>query len=151
MNLMHYLENAKTSLFRWEALQEYKVEEDDDLTPWWSFIEEKVAEGVIMQRVRLIKLPLNTYTKDEIESHKISCEKGDDIQCILQPKFSVENFNDFWLIDEKIVLNMNYSDDGEYRGFEVEENQSVLDDYLNFKKELLSHSKSIMDFNNKEN
>lgn len=45
---------------------------------------------------------------------------------------------DFWLIDNKIVLKMNYSIGGEYKGFEVVENS--ISNYIEIKDLLIRNS-----------
>lgn len=141
MDLMEYLESAEKSLFRWEALQEYKVDgEDEGMDEWWEFIERKTRNGVAMERVRLIVFPMNDYTKKEVEVHKLSATHGDTIRFV-----DVRDMDDaypscFWLIDDSLVLKMNYGPNGEYYGFETEEN---IQPFLDFKEKILKQSRSV--------
>jgi IMP cyclohydrolase len=145
MDLFEYLQSAAKSLFRWEALQEYRVDGDEDMTDWWDFIEGKIKTGVVMQRVRLIKLPLTDYTKKEIETHKLSAQKGDDIRYIFGTnQKEVHKFQDFWMIDDKIVLLMQYSPEGEYKGFDILEGD--IEEYINFKNKVYRASETIETF-----
>jgi hypothetical protein len=134
-------------VFRFESLQKYEVEDEDmsdeGMREWWDFIIQKSGEGTLMQRVRLVIEPLTDYTRTELEIHKKSKDAGDDIRIIKGDIFNTLNINqeDFWLIDNKIVLKMNYSIHGEYTGFEVIE--SNIDKYLETKNLLIKNSISL--------
>lgn len=144
MDLYQYLQSAKKSLFRFETLQEYKVEgdgiDDDGMKEWWDFITLKTKSGVKMERVRLVIEPLTEYTKNELIVHKKSKMFGDDIRLMKEDSFRSLNINqeDFWLIDDVIVLKMNYGTGGEYLGFNVIE--SDVDHYIAIKNRLIENS-----------
>ena len=110
MDLYQYLQSSRTSLFRFETLQEYKVDGDsigdDGMKEWWNFIASKIKDGVVMERVRLIIEPLTEYTKNELVVHKKSKTFGDNIKIIKEDTLSILNIKpeDFWLVDEKVVL-----------------------------------------------
>jgi hypothetical protein len=162
MDLMNYLNTATTSLFRFESLQDYDVEgekeevkifkqtrqlDDSDMKEWWSFIDGKVATGVQMQRVRLVMMPMTDYTEMELEIHKKSALHGDDIRTITEEKFKTLNVVpkfDFWLIDDTIVLIMNYDLTGKYLGFSVQGGVHPYSEYVGIKKALLENSKKIV-------
>lgn len=140
---MNYLQSATKSLFRWEALQEYGDDEEKDMSDWWDFIEEKKKTGVRMRRVRLISFPVTDYTRKEIEIHKLSSERGDDIRYILDAKTgNIQDHPDFWLIDDLVVLLMKYTDNGKYKGFEVVKGN--LQEYLDFRDKVYRASESIL-------
>lgn len=144
MDLSEYLQSAQISLFRFEALQEYKIDKDgisnEKMENWWSFIKDKKNSGVSMKRVRLVSYPLNEYTKKELVIHRKSNSFGDDIKIINEDIFKTLKLNkkDFWLIDDKLVLLMNYSNEGEYFGFDIIEGN--INSYLKNKKLLLKNS-----------
>lgn len=147
MDLYQYLQSANKSLFRFETLQEYKVDGDDindeNMKEWWGFITSKTKQGVQMERVRLIVEPLTKYTEKELLLHKKSKTFGDDIRIIKEENFTSLNIEmkDFWLVDEKIVLRMNYSKDGEYLSFDIIEND--VDYYIKTKNLLLINSSNL--------
>ncbi len=138
-----YLKSANKSLFRFESLQDYKIDgedtSDEGMKDWWSFVASKTKAGVKMQRVRLVILPITNYTKMELEIHKKSKTFGDDIQIIEEDKFKSLQIKqeDFWLIDDLVCLKMNYSALGEYIGFTLENN---VDTYIKVKNSLLENS-----------
>lgn len=148
MELFDYLQSAKKSLFRFEALQEYLVEGEDlendsYMKEWWDFIQEKTRDGIVMERVRLIREPLTEYTKKELVVHKKSKSCGDDIRIIDGNNFEKLEIaeKDFWLIDDKIYLDMKYSNTGEYLGFDVHNND--IEPYQKAKELLLENSEAL--------
>jgi len=135
MNLLEHLETAQKSIFRFEYLQEFLVPGEEtslkrfeetgevdvsDMGEWWSFLKSLHAKGVRTERVRLVREPQTRYTTCELLVHKKSVEQGDDIRVLKEKDLTpdLERLGDFWLVDDKIVLRMNYSPSGEYLGFE---------------------------------
>jgi len=147
MDLYQYFQSANKSLFRFEALQDYKVDgdriDDEDMKEWWDFIASKTNNGVKMERVRLVTEPLTEYTKNELVVHRKSKMFGDDIRIIKEKTFKRLNIpqEDFWLIDEAVVLKMNYSETGEYNGFDIIKNN--IDEFQKIKDILLKKSISL--------
>ncbi len=144
MDLYQYLQSSKISLFRFESLQDYKVDgdgiDDEGMKEWWDFIASKTENSVVMERVRLITEPLTEYTKNELVVHKKSKNFGDNIKIIKEEIFNTLNLKqeDFWLVDERVALKMKYSANGEYLGFDVIEND--IDYYIKIKNLLLKNS-----------
>ncbi len=144
MDLYQYLQSAKSSLFRLEALQEFNVSGDEidseEMQAWWKFISEKTSSGVLMQRVRLIIDPMTAYIKNELIAHRKSTTFGADVRVISGDVFDKLGVRaeDFWLIDDQIVLKMKYTTTGEYLGFEVDE--VCASRYVETKKLLLESS-----------
>lgn len=147
MKLLDYLNSAEKSLFRFESLQDYKVDDEDmsdvGMRAWWDFIVSKKYNGVMMQQVRLVTRPFTSYTKKELEIHKKSLAFGDDIKVIEEDKFKnlKIRIGDFWLVDDRVVLKIKYSDTGEYQGFDVVE--EGVKDYIIVKNFLLDNSTSL--------
>lgn len=144
MDLYQHLQSAQKSLFRFETLQDYNVGDDgfDDqgMKDWWDFITLKTKSGVKMERVKLVIEPLTEYTKSELIVHAKSKTFGDDIKTINEITFNKLSIpqEDFWLIDERLVLIMKYSESGEYLGFDIEE--SDIKKYITTKDILIKHS-----------
>lgn len=153
MDLIDYLDSAKNRLFRFEALQTYDVSEEREsymefiktgkldfsvVHEWWDFIEKKVTQGVAMDRVRLIKYPLTTYTQYELGMHRESIKHGDTIKVIEEASFSALHIpeQDFWLVDD-LVLGMKYDAAGKYLGFDLVD---PIEGYIKNKDLLILHS-----------
>lgn len=157
MNLEDHLQSAQKSLFRFEYLQEFDVSEESELfrtyqatgkveirdmmQDWWEFLEKKHQQGVLTQRVRLVRFPVSKYVEWELFIHRQASKHGDDIRTLNEKKLTpeLEVLGDFWLIDELTALKMNYDSAGKYIGFEKVEFQP----YLKAKKYLLANSISI--------
>ena len=164
MDLFDYLKSARKSLFRFEALQEFDVPEEKvavkeyneigrvdfaSMKEWFEFIEKKNSEGVWTGRVRLVKLPVNDYTKMELACHRETAKHGDKIEVIVEKEFDKLGVSekDFWLIDDERVLLMNYDLGWKYLGFDVLE--EGVRKYVEWKKLLIENSVPVegFDFN----
>lgn len=155
--LMSYLDSARESIFRFEYFQSYECDDkvlsdwqktgvinEDDMLDWWNFIETRKKEGVIMSRVRRVVLPMNEYTKMELHIHKLSNQRGDNISIIKDDDFEkmkIEN-KDFWMIDDNVVLEMDYTGDGKFLGFRVNNN---VQEFIDTRNELIKNSTLIDD------
>ncbi len=149
MDVLDYLGQATKSLFRFEALQIYNITEenlDDDssMEDWWQFVKEKTSHGVMMQRVRFVKEPETSYIQRELETHKKTALFGDNIYVLKDKDWRQVISKDFWIIDDKLVLIMNYSDMGEYLDFEVVKEVGT---YRALKEQLLKHSSPLVTTN----
>ncbi len=165
MDLGEELDKSGNEIFRFEALQEYfsdgsdvlqneiekqwreKNEIDMDLMKeWHEFIESKVKEGVKFSWVRLVKFPLNEYTKWSLYVYKKRVKYGIDIRIITKEK--IEEFGvdikDFYLIDEKNAFLMKYGKFNEY--LDCEFDNKNLWRYKKIKDLLMAHSISVSDF-----
>jgi cation diffusion facilitator CzcD-associated flavoprotein CzcO len=114
---------------------------DAAMGPWWDFIRTKTKEGVNMSRVRMLVYPLNDYTKAELVAHAKSALCGDDIRTITDTECVSLGFEpvDFWLIDNTTCLLMNYTNEGEWLGFDVVTEH--IEKYTEMKHTLLKNSK----------
>jgi len=154
---MHHLQSAKKSLFRFEYLQDFNISSEKDnfdaykktgvfdhgmMKSWWNFLELKQKEGVVAQRVRLVRKPITKYTEYSLEIFKETIKYGDEIRILPEEKITsdLEKLKDFWLIDDSVVLDMKYSKIGEYLGFKVIDDMKP---YLKAKKYLLENSISL--------
>ncbi|HEY5220625.1 MAG TPA: hypothetical protein VIJ29_00530 [Candidatus Paceibacterota bacterium] len=150
---MDYLNGAQHSIFRFEYLQDFSATDRDEFAKWqnheldiaqlgkgwWNDLRVLHKRGVVTQRVRRVVRPMNDYTKFELEIHKESARHGDKIKIIDDDLFQVFNVNlrDFWLVDDKTALKMNYGDAGRYEGFSIDED---VEKYVKAKELLWRHS-----------
>lgn len=145
-SLFGHLNSAKKSLFRFESLQTYMVKDEDmsdsGMAEWWDFIKKKKKEGVKMQRVRLVTRPYSEYLRKELPVHRKSAKTGDDIRLInvaTLKKLKIPT-KDFWLIDDSIYIDMQYTKSGKYVGFSV---WNADKDALSIKSYLVKFSKKL--------
>ncbi len=154
MTFLEHLASAKQSLFRFEYLQDFSIPEEkealelfektgkfhtDDMQEWWDFLHTLHTRGVVTERVRLVREPQSLYMRHELLVHKESVAQGDRITVLTEQSLTpaIAALGDFWLIDGRKVLKMNYTATGEYLGFEE---VSDLAPYLAAKEYLLSNS-----------
>ncbi len=154
MTLLETLDQAEHSLFRYEYLQSFSLNAEKELRltwekeqriaeeymqTWWQYISTKKENGINMQRVSLIRKPLTPYKEMEIEIFRKTVPFGDDIRIITEDQIEKLNIphQDFWIIDDAIVVDLRYSSQGEWLGFDTR--PSTAQDISN-KTNLLSHS-----------
>lgn len=162
MTLLETLDQAKNSLFRFEYLQSFSVHSEIELwdtwqkerrineecmKEWWQYLANKKQNGVNMQRVSFVRLPLSPYKEMEIEIFKKTLPYGDGIRIITEDKFNKLNIilQDFWLIDESKVVDLHYDIEGKWLGFDVSDDVTK---YLKAKRSLLANSMPLLEFSN---
>ncbi len=129
-----YFKKATKSLFRFEGLQDYSAEDGDEFTrkfletgilpidprddSWCQEMKKKNEDGMITQRVRLVKRPLNAYTIAELAWHKEAAAfSGDDIRIVEEEVFSAlfpNGLDDYWMMDDTYVTPLMYGEHGKY-------------------------------------
>ncbi|MBU0761249.1 MAG: hypothetical protein KJ600_05945 [Nanoarchaeota archaeon] len=165
MDLYKELDKSEKEIFRYEALQEYfsdgsdeienkisqqwkeKGEVDMDLMKeWHDFISKKISGGVKMVWVRLVEFPLNEYTKSGLYIYKKRIKYGIDIRVITKEKFNKLNIEikDFYIIDKTKILLMNFGNNNEYLGCELDSKN--LQKYKESKDLLIKNSIPVSDF-----
>lgn len=157
-----YIKNAKKSLFRFEGLQDYSAEDGDEVVKifidtgklaelpntnkWWLEMKKKNKLGMITQRVRLVTKPITDYTKTELAYLKEASKySGDDIRIIEEndlKQIAPLGIKDYWLVDNKYVLEMNYGPKGKYISYNLIEDSKIRT-FIDLKTKLLEKSKKL--------
>ncbi len=126
-------------LFRLETLDLYDVASNGDeytrylagemkpncerKKPWMEHIRGEVARGLHTYRVHVVRSPLNDYLRFEFEwGYVYNARAGEHIRILdlaERPKPADLLDEDFWLIDDREVLRMHYSEDGKYLGAKI--------------------------------
>lgn len=126
-------------LFRLETLDLYDVASNGDeyrryiagevrpnperKKPWMEHIRGEVSRGLHTYRVHVVRSPLNDYMRFECEwDYVYNAQAGEHIRILdlaERPRPAGLLDEDFWLIDDREVLQMHYSDAGKYVGAEV--------------------------------
>lgn len=136
MNLSEAFSKFKRSAKRLELFQEYHMagqEWDsyqkylrgefvpifDDLKEWNEQLLEYKKQGKMVERIRLIKVPVSSYLKFEIDiGYLPSSLYGQQVKFILEKDFDLLNVdhlkNDFWIFDDEIVFEMLYDENGAF-------------------------------------
>lgn len=92
--------------------------------PWLKRLRDERAQGRLRQRVHVVRGPLGPYLRYECEwGYASNEEAGEDIGILdlaEQARPAVLDIDqDFWLIDDEIVVLMHYDQDGRFVGAEV--------------------------------
>lgn len=134
---------TSTSVFRWEALQQYSIERDDPAiaafragtprpersvrtSPWLARIATSTVAGKSWVRVRLVVEPLSEYSRYEMVAYVESQAAGERILIARDPLpvATAECSPDFWLFDgttgaDRFAVLMHYDDEGRPLEFEL--------------------------------
>ena len=130
-------DHFKKSLFRLEVLDFYEPDNEEfqrylrgDSGPnmerkqaWLDYIATEVNAGHPMRRVHIVRSPLNEYLQFACEwGYTHNAQAGEQIRILdlaNKPANEAIVFEDFWIIDDKIVLVMHYDDNGVFVKGEV--------------------------------
>ncbi len=135
-------EHFTRAQFRLEALRAYNVETEKpkiaqflagapepDLTRmrWLEWYADEKRRGLHRQRVRVLRPPLSDYERFECEwGYVYNVPAGEDVRVLeLAPDDSrevaalVDSVEDFYLVNEEILVPMYYSDTGVPLGWDV--------------------------------
>ena len=130
-NRANVFSRFKKYAFRLELLQDYDVEEEKDSLhhflktgevknhedDWASVIQSAVKRGAVMQRVHVITKPLTDYMRFELKAYVFNIKKGEKVFLLSQEEYDAINTpvtHDFWLFDDTIVLQMQYTPEGKF-------------------------------------
>ncbi len=138
MNLSDAFSMFKKSAKRLELFQEYHMEGQewdsfhmylsgkyvpifDDLSEWNNQLLEYKSQGKTVERIRLIKSPVSSYLRFEIDlGYLPSSLCGQKVKFISEMDFKLLNKdnlkNDFWIFDDEIVFEMLYDEKGAFYG-----------------------------------
>nr|WP_254878621.1 DUF6879 family protein [Streptomyces sp. NA04227] len=88
---------------------------DPQLRPWLSLVRELVGRGVEIQRARIVSEPLSDYIQFEHHLTLPTVEAGEQVRWLPRRLASALALpgNDFWLLDDKVVVFHHFAGDGE--------------------------------------
>lgn len=131
--------------FRWECLDRYAVDSDDDdylrylrgesepdaagKSDWLAQLRSDSAAGRHWRRIHVLRTPLSDYLRYECEwgyVHNVAA--GEDVRIIdlaLQSLPDLVPDHDFWLLDDRHALRMHYDADGRFVGASVPPDREV--------------------------
>lgn len=95
---------------------------------WLNFLRQATAYGVQVQRVRLASVPHSDYIRWGIDVSPINIEAGEDIRYL--PRHLTKDIElpgeDYWLLDDDILVLSVFSPDGRTGGFATEPSPELL-------------------------
>jgi hypothetical protein len=95
---------------------------------WLGFLREVSAAGVQVQRVRLVSVPHTEYTRWGLDVAHLNVEAGEDMRYL--PRHLAKDIDlpddDYWLLDDDMLVLSVFSADGRTGGFARSTNLHLL-------------------------
>lgn len=133
--LTRLFDTFEHSAFRLEQLQTYLVPQEADefeafkagkplplatpaTSPWLAKIASDTAAGKRWYRVRIVDHPLTDYTRHELRAYQSNAGAGEQINIVdRDTRPDLDRLReDFWLLDDRLVIRMRYDDEGHFLG-----------------------------------
>ncbi|MGV9413696.1 DUF6879 family protein [Nocardia sp. NPDC003693] len=119
------LSAARHSIFHLEVRDSYGVESEDEplqcflrgeqfdlrawFQDWYDFVQDRVAHGVSVSRIRVVTTPHSDYQRWLLELTALNTEAGEDIRYLPRHLAGQVPPDDWWLVDDETVV-FNLSD-----------------------------------------
>ncbi|GLW16524.1 MULTISPECIES: DUF6879 family protein [Streptomyces] len=89
--------------------------------PWLSLIQETTARGVEVCRGRVISEPVSDYVRFEYDVTFTNVAAGEQVRWLPRRRATdlALSGNDFWLMDDTVVMVNHFDGDGQFTGEEV--------------------------------
>ncbi|MFC6880171.1 MULTISPECIES: DUF6879 family protein [Actinomadura] len=121
--------------FEEAPLDRWRKGEPDDfawLEDWLQFIRELVANGVDVQRLRLVSEPHSEYTEWSISVTPLNVSAGENVRYLPRAMAKDIEFpeEDCWILDDDRLILSLFKQDGGSAGFAVEQSPGLLARYL---------------------
>ncbi len=98
-----------------EPFRRFLAAEPDDhgwFTPWTDLIQETVARGVSVSRVRIVSEPHTDYTRFSLRIAELNTDAGEDIRYLPRHDAGDVPPDDFWLFDDETVIYTAFRESG---------------------------------------
>ncbi|WP_043465277.1 DUF6879 family protein [Kitasatospora sp. MBT66] len=108
-----------------EAFEHFKKTGEVDNDPaasfwptWVPLVEGAISRGVVMRRARIVSEPVTDYIRYEHAITPVNIAAGEQVRWLPRSRASAIALpgNDFWLIDERLVLFHWFTGDGDWAG-----------------------------------
>ncbi len=156
------LKDFERSAFRLETLQTYNVPDETELIelfnsgapqpkshktrPWTEQVRRLTATGRTMTRVHTVELPLTAYLQFEIQwGYTSNTDAGEQI-FLRTDNQGFEKFEDFWLLDDRTVIQMRYAADGSWLGAELIDTPELVSPYRDAAQAALTDATPLKQF-----
>ncbi|WP_329567505.1 DUF6879 family protein [Kitasatospora sp. NBC_01266] len=98
-----------------------KVNEDPESERWAAWVplvQEAVGRGVVLRRARIVSEPVTDYVRWEHAVTSVNLAAGELVRWLPRSRTSAIALpgNDFWLIDDRLVLFRWFTGDGTWAG-----------------------------------
>jgi hypothetical protein len=115
---------------------------------WMNAVRKAVAEGKRLGRVRLLRQPRSPYEDYELATYPENVEAGEDVQIAdidQHPELAKLN-RDFWLLDDELVLVMDYDSEGRFLSLKPTRDPGALNMYRRQRDLALAYSVPLAEF-----
>ncbi|MGW4378353.1 DUF6879 family protein [Kitasatospora sp. NPDC004531] len=95
---------------------------------WVPLVRETVGRGVVMRRARIVSEPVTDYIRFEHAGTVVNLAAGELVRWLPRSRASEIALpgNDFWLIDNRLVLFHWFTGDGDWAGHVFTEDEAVV-------------------------
>lgn len=95
---------------------------------WMAAVRKAVADGKQLGRVHVLRRPLTPYLAYELATYPENVEVGEDVRIadLDQHPELAQLDQDFWLLDDRLVLVMDYDPEGRFLSLTPTSDPSVL-------------------------
>jgi hypothetical protein len=115
---------------------------------WMAAVRAAVAEGKQLGRVHVLRQPLTPYLAYELATYPENVAAGEDVRIGVvddHPELAALD-QDFWLLDDELVLVMDYDDAGRFIGLHPTRTPGVVDVCRRVKALAIARSVPLQEF-----
>ncbi len=114
-----------------DSLQKFLAGEPDDLPwmqDWLKMIRAASAGGRRFSRVRVVMVPLTDYSRFGVWCSQFTNGAGEDIRYVTRDEAVADGLpnHDYWLLDSRKLVRMNFDDGGRFEGGEIVEDPTMI-------------------------
>lgn len=115
---------------------------------WHETVQQIVASGRSIGRVRVVSRPLTEYQRYQLDwGIPGNIEAGEDIRILDMTELDLDlPDQDFWFFDESLVVHLNFNPDGTLIDLEQRENPDLAQ-YLRWRDTALAHAVPLSEWN----
>jgi hypothetical protein len=93
---------------------------------WLSMIRAAAAEGRRFSRVRVVSVPMTSYSRFGVFCSQYTNEAGEDIRYLTRDEARGLPDYDYWLFDSRLLIRMRFDAGEHFLGGEVIEDPAVI-------------------------
>jgi hypothetical protein len=115
---------------------------------WMKAVASAVAEGKRLGRVRILRRPRSPYEDYELATYPENVEAGEDVRIAeadQHPELARLD-QDFWLLDDELVLVLDYDPEGRFLGLNPTRDPTVLSMCRRRRDFAVAHSVPLADY-----
>ncbi|MFC9971841.1 DUF6879 family protein [Spirillospora sp. NPDC127200] len=129
MRDVYTVDSEQERIAAWRAGHRYdRADRASWWRPWLDLIAETVARGVTVRRARVVSEPVSEYIRYSHSYAFTNVEAGEALRWLPRRRASDLALpgNDFWLVDDQLVLFNHFDGDGRPTGVDVAEDAATV-------------------------